>query len=143
MKFEINHIGYLVKTIDLSIDAFKELGFSVDRIIYDEFRKAQLCFMSKEGYCVELIAPSRESELYGLIKKYKNTAYHICYSVEDLDEAIAFLEDKGYFTFKEQEPAPAFGEGAEVVFLMNSDVGMVELLQERKKVRNQNGKINE
>ena len=131
MEFEIDHIGYLVKNIELSIEAFKELGFSEERKIYDEIRKAELCFMSKEGYCVELIAPSRESELYSLIKKYKNTAYHICYSVEDLDEAIAFLEDKGYFMFKEREAAPAFGEGAEVVFLMHSDVGMVELLLER------------
>lgn len=129
MEVEINHIGYLVKKIELSIAAFKELGFLVDRKLYDEIRMAELCFMSKEGYCIELIEPSRESSLYGLLKKYKNTAYHICYSVDDLDEAIACFKEMGYYLFKEREAAPAFGTDAEVAFLMNADIGMVELLQ--------------
>lgn len=130
MKLEINHLGYLVKKIELSIEAFKELGFSEEWRLYDKIRKAELCFMSKDGYCIELIAPSKESDLQGLMKKYKNVAYHICYSVDDLDEAIISFEGKGYYLFREREMAPAFGENAEVAFLIHSEIGMVELLQD-------------
>lgn len=131
MELKINHIGYLIKKMDTGIEALLKLGFSEEQKIYDPIREAELCFMLKDGYCLELIAPSKESTLYPLLKKYKNTAYHICYEVDDLDAAVTFFEESGYYLFKEKEAAPAFGDNARVVFLMNPDIGMVELLQER------------
>lgn len=78
---------------------------------------------------MELVAPRRTSSLYGLLKVYKNTAYHICYQVDSIQEEVVRMEQNGYRMFREPEPAPAIGENASVAFLMSPAIGMVELLE--------------
>ena len=129
MELKIHHIGYLVKKIEASIAEFQQLGFIEKSKSFDEIRKSYICFMEKDGYCVELIAPVKDSELYGLMKKCRNMAYHFCYNVADAQLAISELEEKGYHLIKELEMAPAIDQDAQVAFLMNPEVGMIELLQ--------------
>lgn len=41
----IHHIGYIVQNLEESINGFLNLGFSLNSsIIYDEIRKARICF---------------------------------------------------------------------------------------------------
>lgn len=129
MNLKIHHIGYMIKKMNSSIEEFERIGFTKETITYDEIRKAEICFMNKDGYCIELVSPSKESDLYELMKKCKNMAYHICYLVDNLNESVKIFEESGYFLFKEEEAAPAIGQDARVVFLINQDVGIVELLQ--------------
>ncbi len=127
---EIHHIGYLVKKIDYAAKAFKSLGFCMGgAVTYDAGRDAEICFLDSRGYRVELVAPRVTSPLHGLMKKYKNTAYHICYRVPSLEESVEKLEKDGWHLFKEAEEAPAIGKDAKVVFMMSADIGMIELLE--------------
>ena len=76
---KVHHIGYLVKKIEAATQTFEALGYQlIQDIMYDDIRKVNICFLQKDGYCVELVAPAAEdSVVSGLIKKYKNCPYHI------------------------------------------------------------------
>ena len=126
----IHHIGYLVKKMDAAIHAFAHLGYTIRQdTVYDSIRNIHICFMEKDGYVIELVSPAAsESVAAGLLKRYKNSPYHICYETEDLDGALIRLTAEGYTAIDTPTPAPALGN-RRVVFLMNPFLGMIELLE--------------
>lgn len=125
----IHHIGYLVKKIVPAIRSFEALGFQVIReVIRDDIREVDICFLEKDGYRVELVSPySATSVVAGLLKKYKNCPYHICYETSHFEEALEELTSHGYVMMGSPTPAPAIDQHP-VVFLMNASLGMIELL---------------
>ncbi len=128
---KVHHIGYLVKNIDRSIEGFEALGYElVIPSTWDEGRQAYLCFLKNDGYCVELIAPVKESPLYSLLKQYSNAPYHMCYRCENLETEIERLRQEKFMPFLEPAPAPVIGETARVAFLISARVGMIELVEE-------------
>lgn len=128
---KIHHIGYLVKNINRSMQKFLAIDdYEIVReSIWDDQRKSHIAFLRKEGYCIELVAPTKESDIYPLLKRYKNSPYHICYEVDDItiEVKIAELENNGYTLIRDVAPAVAIG--GKVAFLMGTDMGMIELLQ--------------
>ncbi len=126
----IHHIGYLVKKINQAIDEFERLGYTaVSETVYDDFRKVHICFMEKDGYRIELVSPAdSESVVAGLLKKYKNSPYHICYETPALEADLKALAVEGFTAIDTPTPAPALS-GRRVVFLMNRFLGMIELLE--------------
>lgn len=126
----IHHIGYLVKKINPAINEFNRLGYTlVSDTIYDEFRKVHICFMEKDGYRIELVSPvDSESVVAGLLKKYKNSPYHICYETPTFEADLKSLAEEGFTAIDTPTPAPALS-GRRVVFLMNRFLGMIELLE--------------
>ena len=125
----IHHIGYLVKKIVPAIRSFEALGFQVAReVTRDDIREVDICFLEKDGYRVELVSPySATSVVAGLLKKYKNCPYHICYDTSHFEEALEELTSHGYVMMGSPTPAPAIDQHP-VVFLMNASLGMIELL---------------
>ena len=76
----------------------------------------------------KLVSPLDSSSLVsGLLKKYKNSPYHICYETDNLETAFADLTSNGFTAIDTPTPAPAL-DGRKVVFLTSSAIGMVELL---------------
>jgi len=87
--------------------------------------------MEKDGYRVELVSPADSSSVVsGLIKKYKNSPYHICYETPALDASLASLTAKGFTAIDAPAPAPAL-QNRRVVFLMNPFLGMIELMEDQ------------
>ncbi len=127
---KIHHIGYLVKKINAAVKEFEHLGFTITQdIIYDDYRKIDICFLEKDGYRIELVSPvDNSSVVAGLIKKYKNSPYHICYESENFEEDYARLQKEGYVAIDTPAPAKAIGSRP-VVFLINANLGMIELLK--------------
>lgn len=127
---KIHHIGYLVKKINAAVKEFEHLGFTVTRdITYDDYRKINICFLEKDGCMIELVSPADDSSVVaGLLKKYKNSPYHICYETERFEEDFARLQEEGYTAIDTPAPAPAI-DHRPVVFLMNANLGMIELLK--------------
>lgn len=130
LHLNIHHIGYLVKKISAAQTRFQELGFRTEQdTIYDSCRKVHICFMEKDGYRIELVSPAApDSVAAGLMKKYKNCPYHICYETPNLEKELSFLTQNGYTAIDTPTPAPAM-EDRRVVFLMSPVVGMIELLE--------------
>lgn len=126
----IHHIGYLVKKMDSAILSFKNLGYRITQdTVYDDIRKVNICFLQKDGYRIELVSPaSDDSVVSGLLKKYKNCPYHICYEAENFDEDYQALLSSGFISIDTPTPAPAL-QNREVVFLTSASMGMIELIK--------------
>ena len=129
-KMKIHHIGYLTKNLSKTQQQMQELGFAVEQeSSYDAGRAVNIAFLVSGNYRSELIEPaSKESPLYPLLKRYKNTPYHICYEVSNLSDAVAEYEQKGYSVIQQPQEAPCIGQH-KVAFLMHINVGMIELLE--------------
>lgn len=126
---KIHHVGYLVKDMEAAKKEFLALGYGDAKITRDEYRGIDICFMENSGYIVELISPYRDDSMVsGLIKKYKNSPYHICYICDNLEEEIAKLAENGYVQMGESREAPAI-HGHRVVFMMNGDIGIIEIVE--------------
>lgn len=126
----VHHIGYLVKKIEKAKDTFLSLGYQVEQdTMRDEIRKVDICFVIKDNYRIELVSPyAEDSVVSGLMKRYKNSPYHICYETTDFDAAYANLCRDGFIAIDTPTPAPALG-GREVVFLSSAALGMIELIK--------------
>ncbi len=127
---EIHHIGYLVKDINKSALAFEQLGFERENnSFFDAQRQVTILFMHLKNHKIELVCPSKESEIYPLLNKFSNQPYHICYEVSSLEIAIEVLRKDGYMLFLPPAEAKAISSTAKVAFLINQSVGIVELLE--------------
>lgn len=129
-SLSVHHIGYLVKKIEKAIQTFLSLGYQIEHdTVYDDIRKVNICFLIKDGYRIELVSPaSEDSVVSGLMKKYKNSPYHICYLTDDFDQTYAALNTNGFLAIDTPTRAPAL-DGREVVFLTHADIGMIELIR--------------
>lgn len=127
---KVHHIGYLVKKMDAAIHSFQNLGYQIlQETVYDDIRKVDICFLEKDGYCVELVSPvSDTSVVFGLMKRFKNSPYHICYETTDFEKDYQELINSGFIAIDTPTPAPAL-QNQEVVFLTNASIGMIELLK--------------
>lgn len=126
----IHHVGYLVKNIQESISAFKVLGYEQKtKIVYDDFRKINICFMINGGYTIEFVEPTKDCEfLRNLSKKIGVGAYHICYESERFDDDVQYFLKQGYICIQDKAEAVAIN-GKNVVFLYNPNVGLIEILE--------------
>ena len=127
---KIHHVGYLTKNIHASEKAFLDLGYHIETpAMFDSFRKINIVSMKNEDYRVELIEPiGPESPIYSLLKKYKNTPYHFCYEVTDLEKTVEALTEKGYLMTQAPLEAPCI-QNRKVAFLVGENVGIVELIE--------------
>ena len=127
---KIHHVGYLVKKTEKAIQAFEALGYRPTREpVLDEYRQADICFLEKDGYVVELVSPvSRESVVADLIKRLGNTPYHICYETDRMEEDLARLQEQHYVMCSELHEAVALDD-RKVCFLIHPYLGMIELLE--------------
>jgi len=125
-----HHIGYLVKNIDKATAEFLKLGYSIIKEkCRDDYRKVDITFLDNNSYCVELISPiCEESVVSGLMPKYKNSPYHICYEADSLEVAAEELTANGFTAIDEATPAPAI-DGRKVQFFVNRFMGMIEVVE--------------
>jgi methylmalonyl-CoA/ethylmalonyl-CoA epimerase len=126
---KVHHIGYLVDDIEKASVAFAELGFSrADEVVKDMIREIYILFLvNSEGVKVELIQPiDKSSPIYRLNKKHRNSPYHICYETDNLQREIENKINTGEYALL-QPPQDAFALGGKVAFLINKDIGLIEI----------------
>ena len=127
---KIHHVGYLTKRIDAAEKQFMLLGFSIEKSKqYDSIRKVNIEFLNNGNYRVELVEPAdKESPMYPLLKHYKNTPYHFCYIVSNIDESIHDFEARGYHVIQPVEKAPCIDD-YKVAFLLHPNMGIIEFVE--------------
>ncbi|WP_265445912.1 VOC family protein [Acetivibrio straminisolvens] len=127
----MHHLGYAAKTMDASIEEFLKIGRKkVGKTVLDENRRVSIQFMNLGNYCIELVAPmDTESSINSIITKSVNTPYHICYSVDNIDEAVGRLKKEGYVLIERPSCAVAIDSHKDA-FLYNRNMGIIELVEE-------------
>ena len=128
MKF--HHIGVAVKEIEKTAAVYVQGGYKQSQTTFDPVQNVNICWLTKEGMpTVELLAPVDESSpVCKTLEKNGVTPYHTCYTVDNLEDAIAELRKMKYVIVAKPEVAPAISN-CRVSFLFNKNVGLIELVE--------------
>jgi methylmalonyl-CoA/ethylmalonyl-CoA epimerase len=92
----VNHLGVVVDDLERSIAAFSELlGLPLDRI--EEYgSELDIAFLPCGDTQVELISPHRREGFTGAyLAEHGPGIQHVAFEVEDLEEALAELAERG------------------------------------------------
>lgn len=129
-NFKFHHIGIAVYDIDKTAGQYIDAGFEKTPTIYDPVQNVNICFLNKEGHPqIELLAPVDDnSPVTQTLQKSGVTPYHFCYTVEDIDEAVASLRKKRFLPVIRPVEALAL-ENHRICFLYNKDMGLIELIE--------------
>ncbi len=125
----VDHIGYAVKDIMHSRDVFIALGYVFDEVKADEYRQVNVSLGENGGVRIELLAAldkEKKSPIDGYINKVGSTPYHICYEVNDIQDAITELQNIGFTMLG--NPTESIPLGGIVCFLYSSEIGLIELI---------------
>lgn len=132
IHIKIHHVGFLAKNIKSTLEAFQNMGAGqviIEKsVTWDAIRKIYIAFILFGGYRIEIIEPDKESEYYPLLKRFKNSPYHFCYEVKDLEKETKKLQEEGYHVMENPLEAPCI-ENRRVAFLMGAHTGIIELLE--------------
>jgi methylmalonyl-CoA/ethylmalonyl-CoA epimerase len=123
MKF--HHVGVACKDIQAELQSIRKLHKIIEEtpVVFDENQQAELCMITVEdGLNIELVSGT---PVENLLKK-RISYYHICYEVDDIDQAIESLTENGGMLISPPKEAILFNN-RKVAFLMLS-YGIVELL---------------
>ncbi len=129
----IDHVGYAVKDINHAKEKFKVLGYQFSESKVDDLRRVNVSIGRVGAFKIELISPIEiVSPVGGYLSKVGSTPYHICYSVNDIDESISKLCSQGFTQLgKPDLSVPLSGI---VCFLYSLDIGLIELIEYHEEV---------
>lgn len=117
---EFEHIGLAVGKIEDVSAALKP--------IVDPIQKVKIAFLNLNGIKIELVAPNAEdSPVNGILEK-KQTLYHLCYKVPDINVAIQEGKKSGFHCIATPVPAVAF-DNKRIAWLYNRFFGLVEIVE--------------
>jgi methylmalonyl-CoA/ethylmalonyl-CoA epimerase len=114
--YRIDHIGVAVVSIDDALDVYEALGLSEAHREEVPSQKVRTAFLPVGDGRIELLEPTAEdSPVAKFLLRRGPGVHHVCFSVEDLEAALADLSEKG-FRLLHREPI-AGADGKRVAFL--------------------------
>ena len=130
----VNHIGYAVRDINKTAQFYLEAGWCLSNIYEENAQHTQIAFLTKEGFPkIELVAPLKEGEsspVDTFIQKIGCCTYHICYDVDDIDQAVEDLFEEGFSPLFEPVESIAM-DNHKICYLFNLHVGLIELVSSK------------
>ena len=92
---KLNHIAIFVKSRQEAVGFYTDvLGGKLLFTVDNESDGLQIAMVQMDGYCVELLEPPEGKEKVQALAEA--TANHFAVSVDDIEGAIAYIEQKGY-----------------------------------------------
>jgi|SRR5271165_821397 len=130
--FRLHHIGIVVPRIE-DCRAFYTSVLQYEQrtpVIHDPVQTAFVQFFVIPGtsHYLELVAPDNESSKLQNASRAGSSLNHLCYSCDDVRQAIAFLSESGCFLIQDPVPAVAFG-GRPIAWLLTPDRLLFELVE--------------
>ncbi|MCP3740301.1 VOC family protein [Rossellomorea sp. BNER] len=106
MNYKLDHTGIAVRHLDDSIHFYENI---LGGTLLDRYRseakgvESEIAIMDVSGNRIELLAPTNNttSPIARFIKQKGKGVHHIAYNVNDLDEALKELDNKGIRTLKD------------------------------------------
>ncbi|HEY6137897.1 MAG TPA: methylmalonyl-CoA epimerase [Thermoanaerobaculia bacterium] len=116
MVTKLDHIGIAVKSIDAAKQIYEDLGLRIEHFETVETQKVRTAFLSVGDSNLELLEPtSADSTIAKYIEKRGEGIHHICLRVENIEEHLARLKERGYRLINDA-PVPG-AHGCRVAFL--------------------------
>ena len=130
---KLHHVGIVVEDIASGIQRYKAMfGFvPVTEVVDDPVQKVSVVLLSgpeADSVPVELIAPLTDDSPVSKILEGKIRLYHLCFVVEDIEEALKNFRNNGAIIVSGPVPADLF-EGKKIAFVYTPDNYVVELLE--------------
>lgn len=125
---DYHHIGVACRDIKRTREFLMTLfpDAKISEVIYDPLQKVEVCLLSiNKFFQIELVS----GLLVKSIVEKGNSYYHICFTVNEIDEAIELLKQKGAIVVSEPKPAILF-DNKKVAFIF-TEIGLIELLEEQ------------
>lgn len=126
MVKRVNHIGIAVTDLEKSLKTWESVfqfqAYGIEEVTERGVKVAYLDIPG--GSALELIEPLEEgTPVDRFLKQRGEGIHHICLEVEDIDEAIRELKNKG-IEFVSEKPAKGAG-GSRIVFLRPRNINGV------------------
>ena len=113
---KLDHIGIAVKSLDAAKKIYEDLGLRIEHVETVEMQKVRTAFLSVGDSNLELLEPtSADSTIAKYIEKRGEGIHHICLRVDNIEEHLARLKERGYRLINEA-PVPG-AHGCRVAFL--------------------------
>jgi methylmalonyl-CoA/ethylmalonyl-CoA epimerase len=130
---KLHHVGIVVDDIESGIQRYKALfGFvPITEVVDDPIQKVSVVLLSgpeADGAPIELIAPLADDSPVSNILKGNVRLYHLCFLVENIEEALRNFRSQGAIIVSGPVPADLF-EGKRIAFVYTPDKYVVELLE--------------
>jgi len=126
MKF--HHLGVATQDLMASLDFIKSNFEDVKHtdIVYDTLQDASIIMVSTRDLSIELVSGNIVKNIISKRQSY----YHICYEVDDLDKSIAEFQQS--IVISKPTKAILFNN-RRVAFIM-TPIGIIELLESREQL---------
>ncbi|SKC91075.1 methylmalonyl-CoA epimerase [Maledivibacter halophilus] len=130
---KVDHIGIAVKNLDETLKFYTDaLGLEVEGTETVEEQKVKVAFLPVGDTEVELLeSTSPDGPIAKFIEKKGEGIQHIAFKVENIEEAIKHMKEKGFRMIDEK---PRYGAGGAQIAFMHpkSSHGVLVELSERK-----------
>jgi|ERR1700674_1506394 len=114
--YKIDHIGVAVVSLDDALGIYRALGLEEAHREEVPSQKVRTAFLPVGESRIELLEPtSEDSPVAKFLAKRGPGVHHVCFSVDDLEEALDGLASQG-FRLLHRTPVPG-ADGKRVAFL--------------------------
>jgi len=129
----LHHIGFVVPSIDESIDEFRALfgSIQVSPTFVDPIQRAKVIFLLPEqanGTQIELVEPARDDSPASRLALQGGGLHHLCFEVQDLGAAVSRLRGQGHLVISKATPAIAF-EGRRIQWIYTKVKLLIEIVE--------------
>jgi len=133
MSYKFHHIAIACFDIEKSIEKFQILGYNRGNIVRDSVQNVDICFLeSNDQPLLELVSGyTNNSPITEFLNKNGVIPYHLCFLVDNIDDSVNELCNKGYIRLDRPISAVAL-ENRIIVFMYSPDSGLIELVEEMK-----------
>jgi hypothetical protein len=129
---EFHHFGLAVRNPNDAFRYLQCLGYTISRTVNDPLQRVQLALCTHpEMPRVEVVWPGEgASPIDALIREHSGLVYHLCYTAEAPEAAVAAMEQAGLNVAPASaaKEAVLFG-GREVAFFLVENVGLIEIIR--------------
>ncbi len=133
VPLQLHHVGFVVAEISASIKGFRAaLNAAWDGEVFeDPNQKVKVAFLKTQpaGGQIELVEPAvGGSPVAKFLAERGGGLHHLCYEVDDIENALAVFKSRGAIVVKRPLPAVAFA-GRRIAWFLTAEKLLVELLE--------------
>ncbi|MDR1803720.1 MAG: VOC family protein [Treponema sp.] len=135
--FQFHHVGIATDSIKDTARYYLDADYAISDTVYDPVQGVYIAFLEKDGMPrMELIEPFSPpppppinfSPVRRIIEKLGVSPYHICYEVNNMENAMNELRKQKYLLLTRPVKAIAMNN-RKICFLYNKEVGLIELVE--------------